>query len=37
MFVGQRNTKKYVFGLKPDSFEIGGKLSLRKLTLGQNN
>ena len=30
MIVGQKNTKKYVFELNPDTFEIGGKWSVEK-------
>ena len=30
MIVGQKNMKKYIFELKPDIFEIGGKWSLEK-------
>ena len=37
MVVGQKYTKKYVFELKPDIFEIGGKWSLRKLKLLDQN
>ena len=33
MVVGQKNTKKYVFELKSDIFEIGGKWSLEKPVL----
>ena len=31
MNLGQKNTENYVFELKPDIFEIGGKWSVRNL------